>query len=83
MIAKRVYDFKLPYTIGAFKIKFGLGQLKSSGVFDLLPTKFQQMLEQAAKGFKSLTVTEAELNELSEDAWIKIADKLKLPWHYV
>jgi len=78
----RVYDFDLPYTISGIQDSVGISDLQSAGLWDKIPTDLQAKLEAGDSWFSSgVSITKADLDELSDPVWNYIAAQLNLPWH--
>jgi hypothetical protein len=75
---KRKYHFELPYTIPYMYVTMGIGRLQNEGVYDSLPTSLKERLESC--DWNGVTITEADCNEIDDDAWASIAEKLDLDW---
>jgi len=76
----RKYKFQLPYEVNSFYVGFGIGQLKAEGLFDKLPKDLQDRFNEAADAWQSVTITKDECDEIDDDTWTKLADKLDLAW---
>lgn len=76
----RTYKFELPYEIGSFTVGFGIGQLKAEGLFAKLPVDLQTRFDKAAETWQSVVITKQDCDEIDNDTWTKIADKLSLEW---
>lgn len=78
----RIYDFTLPQHITGIQDSVGVSDLKSMGLWNKIPADLQAKLEAADSWFSSgLDVKASDLNELPDDVWAFIADKLNLKWH--
>lgn len=76
----RNYEFELPYEVSSFVVGFGLGQLKAELIFEKLPADLQARFQHAADNWQSVTITRADCDEIDNETWAKIAEKLSLSW---
>lgn len=79
-MSNRIYQFDLPYTISSIQVEFGIGQLKADGIFQGLPPVLQQVLQQAADNWHSVTVTGSDLDMISDPIWEQLASRLGLSY---
>ena len=79
-VAGRTYHFPLPYKLSAMEVMYGVKMLKSNRVWARLPEDLRGRMEKAASNWRSLRVTENDLNRLDEKTWKMIAEKLNLKW---
>lgn len=80
---KRVYHFKLPYTIQAVYLHYGIGQLKKEGAWAKLPKKLQTSWERAEASWHSVIVTKEDIDSIDDATWKSIANKLNLKYDEV
>lgn len=76
----RIYHFPLPYKIEVIYLHYGLKQLKAEGIFQQLPKELQNKWMKALDNWRDLRVTKADLDQIDEKTWTRIAAKLKLKW---
>lgn len=68
-------DFELPYTIPSFLIRWAVDKYIRPD-WDLLSPELAQKVSDAYTAADSLTITEADLDGLSDDAWSVLKEKL-------
>lgn len=80
----RVYDFDLPYTISGIQDEVGIERLQVAGLWNDqdIPADLQQRMSSGEGLFgNGATITQQDLNRLSDRAWAYIAQQLGLQWH--
>ena len=77
----RIYDFPLPVHISGFQDSIGISDLKDAGIWDRVPTDLQTKMTNASSWLSGgADITKADLDELPDNVWSFIADKLNLKW---
>ena len=80
-MAKRIYQFTLPYRISGIQDLVGISDLKEDGLWDQIPADLQTKLDAGDSWFSgAVEVTQADLDELPDAVWTYIANKLGLQW---
>lgn len=72
----RQYKFNLPYIIDVMHVEFGIGQLKSEGIFQRLPVALQQRVEAAAASWQSVAITKEDCDSIDDETWSLLEAKL-------
>jgi len=79
-MAKRVYNFTLPYKLSPWQVFGAVAQLKGKGLWEQLPQDLQDKLQHCADLGYGLSVYDYQLDEIDDKTWAYIADQLHLNW---
>lgn len=80
-MAKRIYHFPLPYHLSGIQDSVGVSDLKDANLWAKMPVDLQNKLSAADSWFSGgCDVTQSDLDELPDDVWTFIANKLGLSW---
>ena len=81
-MSKRIYDFPLPQHFSGIQDSVAITDLKSAGLWNKIPKDLQTKMLSGDSWFSSgVNVTAADLDELPDDVWSFVAEKLNLKWH--
>jgi hypothetical protein len=76
----RTYHFSLPYTLTASNVMYAIKLLKWKSVWNRIPKDLQMKMEHAKEKWRSVKITEKDLDRLDDKTWKIISDKLNLKW---
>jgi hypothetical protein len=68
-VSTRHYSFALPVTLSAFYTSMAPGYLQQKGIWADLPVSFQWLIYNASQKGESVTITKAELDQISDAHW--------------
>ena len=80
-MAKRIYNFTLPYEISSLYVHFGLQRLQSEGLFDKLPLDLRAKIETSAAVWEPVVISKEMCDAIDDDTWEKICKHLK--WEFI